>query len=64
MQIAGQDTELPEIRLRSKVFAAIVVSGLLLLAMRLFYLQVIRGNEIYRLTSESIVRTGAARAPG
>ena len=63
MQIAGQDTELPEIRLRSKVFAAIVVSGLLLLAMRLFYLQVIRGDEIYRLTSESIVRTVVLPAP-
>ena len=63
MQIAGQDTELPEIRLRSKVFAAIVVAGLLLLAMRLFYLQVIRGDEIYRLTSESIVRTVVLAAP-
>ncbi len=63
MQIAGQDTELPEIRLRSKVFATVVVSGLLLLAMRLFYLQVIRGNEIYRLTSESIVRTVVQPAP-
>lgn len=59
MQLAGQDAELPEIRLRSKVFAVVVVAGLLALASRLFFLQVLRGDELYRLTSESIVRTTA-----
>src|SRR4030095_421898 len=57
MQIAGQDAELPEIRLRSKVFAALVAAGMLALMGRIYYLQVVRGDELYRLTSESIVKT-------
>jgi penicillin-binding protein 2 len=62
MQIAGQDAELPEIRLRSKVFASLVAVGLVALIGRIYLLQVVRGEELYRLTSESIVRTSPLAA--
>ncbi len=57
MEIAGQDAELPEIRLRSRVFAAVVVIGLFGLVGRVFYLQVVLGETFHRITSESVVRT-------
>jgi penicillin-binding protein 2 len=57
MEIAGQDAELPEIRLRTRVFAAVVVIGLFGLVGRVFYLQVVLGETFYRITSESVVRT-------
>ena len=57
MDMAGQDTELPEIRSRTKVFAALVLLGLGALVARLFYLQVVRGDAVYRAIAQSIVRT-------
>ncbi len=57
MEIAGQDAELPEIRLRTRVFAAIVTIGLFGLVGRVFYLQVVLGETFHRITSESVVRT-------
>jgi penicillin-binding protein 2 len=57
MEIAGQDAELPEIRLRSRVFAAVVVIGLFGLLGRVFYLTVVLGETFHRITSESVVRT-------
>jgi penicillin-binding protein 2 len=55
--IAGQDAELPEIRSRTRVFAGIVLLGLVALVTRLFYLQVIRGDAFYAAIAQSIVRT-------
>lgn len=57
MEIAGQDAELPEIRHRSQVLSIIVTVVFLALAVRLFYLQVIEGDNFYRLTAENIIRT-------
>jgi penicillin-binding protein 2 len=57
MEIAGQDAELPEIRHRTRVFAALVLLVFCGLAGRLFYLQALRGESYHRLTSESLVRT-------
>jgi penicillin-binding protein 2 len=58
MDIAGQDAELPEIRRRAKFFGAVVMAAFLAIAARLFYLQVIEGESFYKLTSDSIVKTG------
>jgi penicillin-binding protein 2 len=57
MQIAGQDAELPEIRHRSQVLSVVVALVFLALAVRLFYLQVIEGDNFYRMTAENIIRT-------
>src|SRR5450631_395319 len=57
MQIAGQDAELPEIRHRSQVLSVVVALIFLALAVRLFYLQVIEGDNFYRMTAENIIRT-------
>ena len=57
MEIAGQDAELPEIRLRTKVLGILVVIGFLGLVARLFYLQVIFGETFYRVSSDSLIRT-------
>jgi penicillin-binding protein 2 len=57
MEIAGQDAELPEIRLRSRVFAAVVLIGLFGLLGRVFYLQIVLGEHFHRITSESVVST-------
>jgi penicillin-binding protein 2 len=57
MEIAGQDAELPEIRRRSRYFALAVLIGFLVVAGRLFYLQVIEGDTFYRVTSDNIVHT-------
>jgi penicillin-binding protein 2 len=57
MEIAGQDAELPEIRHRSQVLSVIVALIFLALAVRLFYLQVIEGDNFYRMTAENIIRT-------
>jgi penicillin-binding protein 2 len=57
MEIAGQDAELPEIRLRTRVFAAVVVIGLFGLVGRIFYLQVVLGETFHRITSDSVVKT-------
>jgi penicillin-binding protein 2 len=57
MEIAGQDAELPEIRHRSQVLSAIVALVFLGLAVRLFYLQIIEGDNYYKMTAESILRT-------
>ncbi|MBN2576754.1 MAG: penicillin-binding protein 2 [Deltaproteobacteria bacterium] len=57
MEIAGQDAELPEIRHRSQVLSVIVALVLLALAVRLFYLQIIQGDDFYRMTAENIIRT-------
>src|ERR1017187_399913 len=58
MDIAGQDAELPEIRHRSQVLSLIVTVVFLALGVRLFYLQVIEGDNFYRMTAENIIRTG------
>jgi penicillin-binding protein 2 len=55
--IAGHDAELPEIRSRTRVFAGIVLLGMLALVTRLFYLQVVRGDAFYAAIAQSIVRT-------
>ena len=57
MEITGQDAELPEIRRRSRLFALFAVLIFVLIACRLFYLQVIEGDAFYKLTSDSIIRT-------
>jgi penicillin-binding protein 2 len=57
MEIAGQDAELPEIRHRSQALSLIVALVFLALAVRLFYLQVIEGDNFYRMTAENIIRT-------
>jgi len=57
MEIAGQDAELPEIRHRSQVLSIVVTVVFLALSVRLFYLQVIEGDNFYRLTAENIIRT-------
>ena len=57
MEIAGQDAELPEIRRRSRYFALAVLLGFLVVAGRLFYLQVIQGDTFFRVTSDNIVHT-------
>jgi len=43
MEITGQDAELPEIRRRARVFALFAVVVFIVIACRLFYLQVIEG---------------------
>src|SRR3954447_13322752 len=62
MEIAGNDTELPEIRHRSRHFVAFVALVFLALAARLFYLQVIEGDTFYKVTADSIVRTSVLPA--
>jgi len=62
MEIAGQDAELPEIRHRSQVLSVIVALVFLALGVRLFYLQVIEGDNFYRMTAENIIRTVALPA--
>jgi penicillin-binding protein 2 len=57
MEIAGQDAELPEIRHRSQVLSVVVAVVFLALGVRLFYLQVIEGDNYYRMTAENIIRT-------
>ena len=57
MEIAGQDAELPEIRHRSQVLSLVVAAVFLALGGRLFYLQVIEGDNFYRMTAENIIRT-------
>jgi penicillin-binding protein 2 len=57
MDIAGQDAELPEIRHRSQVLSIIVTLAFLGLGARLFYLQVVEGDNFYRMTAENIIRT-------
>ncbi|HVY37359.1 MAG TPA: penicillin-binding protein 2 [Polyangia bacterium] len=57
MEIAGQDAELPEIRRRTRYFALAVLVGFLVVAGRLFYLQVIQGDTFFRVTSDNIVHT-------
>jgi len=57
MEIAGQDAELPEIRHRSQVLSIIVALVFFALGVRLFYLQVIEGDNFYRMTAENIIRT-------
>jgi len=62
MEIAGQDAELPEIRHRSHVLSAMVALVFVALGARLFYLQVIEGDNFYRMTAENIIRTVALPA--
>ena len=62
MDIAGQDAELPEIRHRSQVLSLVVTLVFLALGARLFYLQVIEGDNFYRMTAENIIRTVALPA--
>jgi penicillin-binding protein 2 len=62
MEIAGQDAELPEIRHRSQVLSVVVTVVFLALGVRLFYLQVIEGDNFYRMTAENIIRTIALPA--
>ena len=62
MEIAGQDAELPEIRHRSQVLSVIVAVVFVALGVRLFYLQVIEGDNFYRMTAENIIRTMALPA--
>jgi penicillin-binding protein 2 len=62
MEIAGQDAELPEIRHRSQVLSIIVAVVFFALGVRLFYLQVIEGDNFYRMTAENIIRTVALPA--
>src|SRR6476659_4789577 len=57
MEIAGQDAELPEMRRRARFFGLIVLVVFFAIAGRLFYLQVIEGDNFYKLTSDSIIRT-------
>jgi penicillin-binding protein 2 len=57
MEIAGQDAELPEIRLRARILAAAVMLAVLGVAARLFYLQIVEGDAYYKVTADSIVRT-------
>jgi penicillin-binding protein 2 len=62
MDIAGQDAELPEIRHRTRYLSALVTLVFLGLAVRLFYLQIIEGDNFYRMTADSIVRTAVLPA--
>jgi len=57
MDIAGQDAELPEIRHRSQVLSVVVTLAFVALGARLFYLQVVEGDNFYRMTAENIIRT-------
>ncbi|HEY5283385.1 MAG TPA: penicillin-binding protein 2 [Polyangia bacterium] len=57
MDIAGQDAELPEIRHRSQVLSVVVTLAFVALGARLFYLQVVGGDNFYRMTAENIIRT-------
>jgi penicillin-binding protein 2 len=57
MEIAGQDAELPEIRHRSQILSVVVALVFATLGVRLFYLQVIEGDNFYRMTAENIIRT-------
>jgi penicillin-binding protein 2 len=57
MEIAGQDAELPEIRHRSQILSIIVAVVFVALGVRLFYLQIIEGDNFYRMTAENIIRT-------
>jgi len=57
IEIAGQDAELPEIRQRSQIFSVLIALVILGLAIRLFYLQIIEGDNFYRMTAENIIRT-------
>jgi penicillin-binding protein 2 len=57
MEIAGQDAELPEIRLRARILGAAVMLAVVGLSARLFYLQIVEGDAFYKVTSDSIVRT-------
>src|SRR5688572_8915062 len=57
MEIAGKDAELPEIRQRARYFASFVGLIFGLLAVRLFYLQIVEGDKFYKVTADSIVRT-------
>jgi penicillin-binding protein 2 len=62
MEIAGQDAELPEIRRRARTFALLAMVAFVVIAGRLFYLQVIEGDVFFRVTSDSIIRTEALPA--
>jgi penicillin-binding protein 2 len=62
MEIAGQDAELPEIRHRSQVLSVIVALIFVALGVRLFYLQIVEGDNFYRMTAENIIRTVALPA--
>ena len=57
MDIAGQDAELPEIRHRSQVLSVVATLVFMALGARLFYLQVVEGDNYYRMTAENIIRT-------
>ncbi len=57
MEIAGQDAELPEIRVRTQLFAVFALLAFAGLGVRLFYLQIVEGDNFYRETSERIVKT-------
>ena len=62
MDIAGQDAELPEIRKRTRYLSALVALVFVGLAARLFYLQIVEGDNFYRMTADSIVRTAVLPA--
>lgn len=62
MEIAGQDAELPEIRRRSRLFGVVVFLGLLGLATRLFYVQVVEGDAHYQATTRNVLRTAVLPA--
>jgi penicillin-binding protein 2 len=62
MEIAGQDAELPEIRHRSQVLSLVIALVFLALGGRLFYLQIIEGDNFYKMTAESIIRTNTLPA--
>ena len=57
MDIAGQHAELPEIRRRTRFFAALVLIVFSALGCRLFFLQVLEGDSFYRVTADSVIRT-------
>jgi penicillin-binding protein 2 len=57
MEIAGKDAELPEIRQRARWFLAFVALMFGALGARLFYLQIVEGDNFYKATADSIVRT-------
>jgi len=57
VQIAGQSAELPEIRRRVRIMAILILVSFLGLAGRLFYLQIVEGDNFYRMTSEAVIRT-------
>src|SRR4051812_16700539 len=62
MEIAGKDAELPEIRQRARYFSAFVAIAFGALAVRLFYLQIVEGDNFYKVTADSIVRTSVLPA--